>query len=128
MVKTKLPIKIFNRLKEIPFGMEIYYSSKNGKYLFAGVREKRITNESVMYTIPNNKNLYCPNIKGFQRHEIDGLWSILLKNKELKTKDFENSFPLLFKEGGCCVSGFYGMINTLFPNNFIRFHGGIKIK
>jgi|688.fasta_scaffold1033452_1 hypothetical protein len=128
MINIKFPKKIFNRLKSIPFGIEIYSSKKDGKYLFAGVRDKRKSNETVLYTIPQNKNLKCPNIKGFQRDEIDKLWSFLMKNREIKTNDFKELFPILYKEGGCCVAGFYGMINTLFPNYFIKFHGGIRLK
>jgi len=127
MKNMNFPKKIFNRLKAIPFGVEIYSSRKDGKYLFAGVRDKRKSNETVLYTIPNNKNLKCPNIKGFQRNEIDGLWNFLMKNKEIRTNDFKELFPELAKEGSCCVAGFYGMIDTLFPNCFIKFHGGIRL-
>ena len=128
MNQEKLPRKIFNRLKELPFGIEIYTSSKDGKYLFAGVRDKRKSNESVLYTIPNNENLKCPNVKGFQRFEIDKLWSFLLKNREIRSRNFKEMFPELDKEGRCCVAGFFGMINTLYPNIFIKFHGGIRFK
>lgn len=128
MGKANLPNKIFNRLKVIPFGKEIYSSTKDGKYYFAGIRDKRKLNESVLYTVPNKKNLECPNIKGFQREEMDKLWKILKQKQVITTKEFKEFFPELYKEGGCCVSGFYGMINELFPNRFLRFFGGIKFK
>jgi hypothetical protein len=128
MAKASLSNKIFNRLKAIPFGKEIYSSQKDGKYYFAGVRDKRKLNETVLYTVPNKKNLKCPNIKGFQREEIDKLWRMLKQKQVITSKEFKVFFPALYKEGGCCVSGFYGIINELYPNRFIRFFGGIKFK
>ena len=126
-MNTKLPQKIFNRCKAIPFGTDVHVTSKNNKYKFCGIRDKRITNETLLYSIPNNKNIEQPYIKGFQRIELDGLWNILLTNKCLSIKDLETKFPMLIKEGKCCFSVFFGLICYLFPKRFIKKGSVIKI-
>ena len=123
---SKLPNKIFNRLHSIPLGQVIYLSTKGGNYKFAGVRDKRKSYECVLYSIPNNKSKYFPYLKGLQKQEVDLLWHILKKDNKLTTKTIKEKLPELYKEGGCCVSGFYGMINYLFPKTFIRIRGGIR--
>ncbi len=125
---SNLPKKIFNRCKEIPFGIEIYKSRKGGIYFFAGVRDKRKGFEAVMYTIPNNIKPECPNIKGIQRKEMDTLWSFLLINRVITNKKFENMCPDLFLEGKCCKAGFYGIINFLFPDTFSKDSHCIRFK
>lgn len=124
----KLPSKIFNRCKKIPFDSTIYTTKENRNYKFCGIRDKRITNESLLYSVPNNKNPQYPNIKGFQRLEIDNLWSFLLANKSISIKDLETKHPELIKEGKCCFTAFYGLINILFPNQFIKGKSLIKLK
>jgi hypothetical protein len=123
-----LPKKIFNRCKSIPFAKKIYQSSNSGEYKFCGVRDKRKGNESLTYSIPNNKNPKCPEIKGFQRMEIDMLWQFLLKNREIRTSNVKLLCPELYKEGGCCFAAFYGIINTLHPRIFTKSTGLIKFK
>lgn len=123
-----LPKKIFNRCKDIPFTRTIYRSREDGIYKFCGVRNRRTGNESVFYSIPNNNLPKHPNIKAFQKAEIETLWEYLLINQEIKTVDLKRLCPDLYKEGGCCFSAFYGIINTLYPKVFIKVHGIIKFR
>lgn len=123
----KLPSKIFSRCKKIPFNTTIHTTRKNRNYKFCGIRDRRITNESLLYSVPNNKNPQCPNIKGFQRFEIDNLWSFLVTTKSISIKDFEIKYPDLINEGKCCFAAFYGLINILFPNQFTKIKSQIKL-
>ncbi len=123
-----LPKKIFNKCKEITFCKTIYKSRESGLIKFCGVRDKRVGNGTVLYSIPNNKSPKHPNIKAFHKAEIETLWIHLLDNKEIKTSNFKNLCAELYKEGGCCFSAFYGIINTLYPKVFIKGHGIIKFK
>jgi hypothetical protein len=123
-----LPKKIFNRCKSIPFALRIYQSRDLGAYKFCGVRDKRKGYESLTYSIPNNKKPNCPNIKGFQKTEIDMLWQYLLTNREIRTSNVKTICPELYKEGGCCFAAFYGIINNLFPKKFVKKTGLIKFK
>jgi hypothetical protein len=86
------------------------------------------TNESVLYSVPNNKSPQCPNIKGFQREEMDNLWYFLLTTKSLSIQDIESKYPALIKEGKCCFAAFYGLINFLFPNQFTKSKSKINLK
>jgi hypothetical protein len=123
----KLPHKIFNRCKRIPFNTTIYTTREKGDYKFCGMRDRRITNESVLYSVPNNKNPHYPNIKGFQREEMDNLWDFLLTNNSISIQDMESKYPALIKEGKCCFAAFYGLINFLFPNQFTKSKSKIKL-
>ncbi|MBI3719719.1 MAG: hypothetical protein HY252_14145 [Sphingobacteriales bacterium] len=120
--------KIFNKSKSIPFGKSIYKSKDNGIYRFGGVRDKRLGKECVFYLIPNLKNKKQPYIKAFEKKEVEELWTLLITNQELKTKDFKKNYKDLYKEGACCVSAFFGIINTLFPKKFRRERGKISIR
>lgn len=123
----KFPKKIFNRCKGISYGTTIYITRNNSNYKFCGIRDKRITNECLLYSIPNNKNPQSPYIKGFQRFEIDDLWCFLLTNKSISIKNIETKHPELMKEGKCCFAVLYGLINLLFPNQFIKDKSQIKL-
>lgn len=122
----RLPNKIFNKASKIEFETTIYTSKNGGKYKVLGGRIRREGNVCLLYTIPNNSYPDNPNIKGFQRDEIDKLWSILKQNEMLRVKDFKNNFPKLYVEGPCCFSAFWGIINFLFPDIFIKTHGKIS--
>ncbi len=122
-----LPNKIFNRCKQIPSNELIYISRAGGKYYFGGVRFRRKDRECIYYIIPNNKNQETPNIKGIEKEELEKLWKILKQKGIIKTDDFKIDFPELYKEGGCCFSSFFGIINFIFPNTFMKGHGYIKI-
>lgn len=124
----KFPPKIFNRCKSITHSKIIYKSSNGGIYRFCGIRDKRVGNESVIYSISNslsNKHLY---VKGIQKIELETLWQFLTINKQIKTSDFRRLCPELYKEGGCCFLAFYGIINSLYPKLFVKTRGLIKIK
>ena len=41
----------------------------------------------------------------------------------LRTRDFDILTPELVREGTCCVSAFYGMINKIYPDDFGKGHG-----
>lgn len=124
----KLPKKIFHRLNQIPFKTIIHTSRNSGDYYFVGIRNRRKGNESVVYTVPNNKASKHLNIKAIQRGEFDLLWDFLLKKQELRTRDLDVLTPELVKEGKCCFSAFYGIINIIFPDDFEKGHGVIKKK
>jgi hypothetical protein len=124
----KFSKKIFHRLKQIPYGSVIHTSRVSHDYYFVGVRYRRKGNECVVYTVPNNISPENPNIKAIQRAEFDFLWSCLLKNNELRTRDFEVLTPDLIKEGTCCFAAFYGMINEIYPGDFGKGHGIIYKK
>lgn len=119
----KFSKKIFHSLKQIPYGKVIHTSRESNDYYYVGIRDRRKGNECVIYTIPNNKSPKNPNIKAVQREEFDLLWAFLLKNNELKTRDFDLLTPDLIREGTCCVSAFYGMINEIYPDDFGKAHG-----
>lgn len=123
----KLPNKIFNRCKKIPFDTTIYITRENRNYKFCGIRDRRITNETLLYSVPNIKNPQCPNIKGFQKLIIDNLWSFLLANKSISLEDMETKYPAVIREGKCCYAAFYGLINFLFPNQFTKSKSQIKL-
>jgi hypothetical protein len=125
---TKFSKKIFHRLSQIPFGIVIHTSRDSNDYFFVGVRDRRKGNECVVYTVPNNVSPKNLNIKAFQRAEFDLLWAFLLKNNELRTRDLEVLTPELKKEGDCCFAAFYGMINEIYPDEFIKTHGLIYKK
>jgi hypothetical protein len=116
----KLPNKIFNRACKLAFETTIYTSSNGGVYKLLGGRTSRTDAVCILYTIPNRNSLKNPNIKGFQRSEMDLLWKILKQKKILTTNDFRINCPELYKEGPCCFSAFCGIINVLFPNTFIK--------
>lgn len=122
----KLPNKIFSRASKIEFEKKIYTSKNGGIYKLLGGRSRRTKNVCILYTIPNNSRYKNPNIKGFQRAELDLLWSILIKNRILTTLDFKNNCPELYDEGPCCFPAFWGIINVLFPNTFIKSQGKIS--
>ncbi len=122
-----LPNKIFNRCVQIPFNQLIYTSREDGKYHFGGVRNKRKGRECVYYSVPNKNNPKQPYIKGIEKDELEKLWKLLKQNKNIKTADFKLIFPELYKEGSCCVAGFFGIINFIFPNTFIKGNGFIKM-
>ena len=115
-------------MSQIPFGTVIHISRNSREYYFVGLRDRRKGNEIVVYTVPNNKAPKNPNIKAIQRVEFDLLWAFLIKNNELRTRDFEVLTPDLIKEGTCCVSAFFGMINEIYPNDFGKGHGIIHKK
>jgi hypothetical protein len=117
--------KIFHRLIKIPFGDVIHISRNEGKYLFVGLRNRRKNKECVVYTVPNNINPANLNIKAIERVEFDLLWSHLNQNGSIRTSDFRLLTPELVKEGECCVSAFYGMINKIYPDDFGKGHGMI---
>lgn len=123
-----LPKKIYNKCNVISFNKLIYKSREKGIYRFCGVRNRRLGNESVLYSVPNKNSTKHPNIKAFQKSEIETLWWYLLANNEIKTVDVKRLCPDLYKEGGCCFAAFYGIINTLYPRIFIKGHGIIKFK
>jgi len=123
----RLPKKIFHRLTQIPFETIIHTSRYSREYYFVGVRNRRKGNECVVYTVPNNVAPKNFNIKAIQRAEFDLLWGFLLKNNVLRTRDFEILTPELIKEGKCCVSAFFGMINKIYPGQFKKGHGVINI-
>jgi hypothetical protein len=120
---TNFNKKVFYRLNQIPFGTVIHTSRNSHDYYFVGIRDRRKGNESVVYTVPNNKLPKNPNIKAIQRLEFDLLWDFLIKNNMLRTRDFHILTPELVKEGTCCVSAFYGMINKIYPDDFGKGHG-----
>ena len=124
----KFSKKIFHRLKQIPYGKVILISRESNDYFFVGIRDRRKGNECVVYTVPNNKSPKNPNIKAIQRAEFDLLWAFLLKNNELRNRDLEVLTPGLKKEGDCCFSVFYGMINEIYPGDFGKRHGIIYKK
>ena len=123
----KLPNKIFNRCKQIPFNQLIYVSRTGGKYFFGGVRYRRKGKECIYYIIPNNINPEIPNIKGIEKEELEKLWKILKQKEIIKTDDLKIDFPELYIEGGCCFTAFFGVINFLFPDTFLKGHSYIKI-
>src|SRR5690606_36447445 len=111
--------------KSILFG-KVLHTTKNGnEYCFIGVRDKRKGKETVLYTIPNNNNNLCPYIKGIHRDELDGMWQLLLKQGKITRADVKQYFPDLEKEGGCYWSVFYGFVNLLYPNQYIKERGKI---
>jgi hypothetical protein len=120
--------KLFHRLIEIPFGEVIHISRNSGKYLFIGLRNRRKNKECVVYTVPNNVKPENLNIKAIERAEFDLLWSHLIRIGSIRTNDFRILTPELVKEGTCCVSAFYGMINKIYPGDFGKGHGIIKKK
>ena len=124
----RLPKKIFNRCNSIPFAKEIYKSRDGGIYRFCGIRDKRLRNEILLYSIPNNNSPKHPNIKGLQKQEIEFLWQHLLQNKKISTSYIKNTFPDLYKEGSCCIAAFFGIINTLYPKIFVKETGIIKFR
>jgi hypothetical protein len=123
----KLPNKIFNQCKQIPSNELIYISKNGGKYYFGGVRCRRKGRECIYYLVPNNIKPEIPNIKGIEKEELEKLWKILKQKGIIKTDDIKTDFPELYNEGGCCFAGFYGIINFIFPNTFIKVHGFIKM-
>lgn len=122
---SSLPKKIFNRCKKIPVNQLI--SDNIDGYYFGGVRDKRKGKECIFYIIPNRNNLQYPYIKGFEKVEIEKLWEELLIFGFLKTIDFKTIAAELYKEGGCCVAAFFGIINYLHPSKFIKTRGKISI-
>ena len=120
---SKFSQKIFHKLKEIPFCTVIHKSRNSNDYFFIGIRDRRKGSECVVYTVPNINSPKIPNIKAIHRSEFDLLWAFLIKNKELKTKDFKVLTPDLIMEGTCCVSAFFGMINEIYPGDFDKGHG-----
>lgn len=124
---TKLPNKIFNRCTNIPFNQLIYVSRNGGEFHFGGVRNRRKGKECVFYIVPNNTKNKFPNIKGIEKEELEKLWSLLKQNEIITTADFRMYFPELYNEGSCCFTGFWGIINFLFPNTFTKTHGAINL-
>lgn len=122
-----LPNKIFNRCKQIPSNELIYISKNGGKYYFGGVRFRRKGRECIYYLVPNNIKPEIPNIKGIEKEELEKLWKILKYKGIIKTDDLRILFPELYSEGSCCITGFFGIINFIFPNTFIKVHGCIKM-
>lgn len=124
---SKLPSKLFNRCKTIPFNQLIPIIETNGDCHFGGVRDKRKGKECVFFTIPNRNNPELPYIKGIEKEELEKLWEILIKKRVLTTNCFKTFFPELYKEGGCCVTAFFGIINYLHPETFTKTRGKISM-
>lgn len=123
----RLPSKVFNRATSVFFNTIIYTTKDGGKYRLIGARKFRQENVCILYTIPNNKNPKLPHIKAIQREEMDKLWSILMQNRFITSRDCDALFPELYNEGSCYFSAFYGIINCLFPKTFSLTHGKITI-
>ena len=96
-------------------------------YLLGSEIEEK-NKECVIYTVPNNINPENLNIKAIERAECDLLWSHLNRNRSIRTNDFRILTPELVKDGTCCVSAFYGMINKIYPGDFGKGHGIIRKK
>lgn len=120
--------KIYNRCGVIPINHPLYITKDSRVYRNIGLRKWRKGNETLLYSIPNNNNPEHPYIKGFQRNELDSLWSFLIKNKSISQKNFEQLFPDLTKEGMCCFAAFYGIVDYIYPTSFVKVKAVINLK
>lgn len=100
-------------LKILTPNMVIYKSKNNNKYHF-----KEYKNERIYFDIPNHITPKNPNIKSITVEQFCKLLLELLEKKFLITNDFP------FKD--CRIAGFYGFINILYPDRFIKSHGKIS--
>lgn len=102
-------------LKKLKAGQIIYVTNKNNNFYFI---EHRIN--KLFFSIPNHNNPSIPNIKSVSDEQFCKLLRELIKKKRLTTEDFP------FKD--CRKAAFYGFVNNLFPNTFIKTRGKISIK
>src|ERR1035437_6698808 len=124
IMKSLLPSKIFFLCGSIPYDEPIYPSRAGHSQRFGGVYQ----NEYLIFKVPDNKNHERTNDKRMYKDELDKLWSFLLENDKITTPDFERLCQDLCDRAPCCVGAFYGIINFLYPNFFVKGHGFIEFK
>lgn len=127
MNKNNLPKKIFNRTTNIDFNAVIHETRNGNTYHFIGNRKYRKKNQNVIYTVPNNKNPKCPNLKGIQKEELDEMWKLLRETGSLSKKETSFIFKELSDEGSCYFAAFCGIVTVLFPNRFETKRGLITL-
>lgn len=62
------------------------------------------------------------NRKSIPVAELEALWQRLHSGRVL-TQDFRDIAPVAMRRGSCCVTAFFGIVNSLFPRSFARDRG-----
>jgi predicted ribosome quality control (RQC) complex YloA/Tae2 family protein len=99
-------------LEILKLNKEIYISGRENIYHFREYKDNKL-----FFYIPNRSNSEKPYSKSITVEQFCELLRKLLEKGRLITADFP------FKD--CRVSAFYGFVNLLYPNQYIKERGKI---